>query len=100
MRHYETFDEFFVNRPVGATLVGIEMGGEPLSEFTHPRNAVYLLGAEDYGLPPDILEKCNKVVSLQAIRQASYNVAVAGSIVLYDRVFRATTKAPKVSAHA
>lgn len=87
MRHYENFDEFIANRPVNAVLVGVEMGGEPLAEFVHPRNAVYLLGAEDHGLPPDILAKCNKVVSLQAVRQPSYNVAVAGSLVLYSRVF-------------
>jgi tRNA G18 (ribose-2'-O)-methylase SpoU len=29
MRHYLTFDDFLVARPVGAALVGIEMGGIP-----------------------------------------------------------------------
>ena len=87
LRHYLTFDDFILNLPVDAVLVGIEMGGEPLSEFHHPKNAIYLLGAEDNGLPPDVMEKCNKIVSLQAVRQPSYNVAVAGSLVMYDRLF-------------
>lgn len=53
----------------------------------HPRQAIYLLGAEDHGLPPDVLARCNSVVSLEAVCRPSYNVAVAGSIILYDRIF-------------
>lgn len=87
LRHYLTFAQFLENRPHGALLVGIEMGGTPLAEFSHPRNAVYLLGAEDHGLSKEALAACNHVVSLQAVRQTSYNVAVAGSLVMYDRVF-------------
>ncbi len=85
LRHFRMFDEFLVQRPMGAILIGVEMDGVQLSEFTHPKQAIYLLGAEDYGLPPDILKKCNLVVSLEAVRTASYNVAVAGSLVMYDR---------------
>jgi len=87
LRHYRTFDEFLANRPIGALLVGIEMGGEPVSTFKHPHNAIYLLGAEDHGLPKEIADKCNRLVSIQAVRQESYNVAVTGSIVMYDRIF-------------
>lgn len=87
LRHYLDMDDFRHHRPVGAVLIGIEMDGTPLSEFTHPKQAIYLLGAEDHGLPPEVLEHCNCVVSLGAVRRASYNVAVAGSIVLYNRVY-------------
>ena len=87
LRHYETFEKFLQNRPHGALVVGIETGGIPLAQFSHPRNAVYLLGAEDHGLSKAALAYCNTIVSLQAVRQASYNVAVAGSLVMYDRVF-------------
>lgn len=87
MRNYESFEQFLAHRPVHAVLVGIEMGGIPLSEFDHPPQAIYLLGAEDIGLPGYVLEKCQLVVSLEAMTRPSYNVAVAGSIVLYDRVF-------------
>ena len=87
LRHYETFDECLSDRPEGAVLVGIETGGIPLSRFRHPTQAIYLLGAEDYGLPKKVLRQCNVVVSLESIGPPSYNVAVAGSIVMYHRVF-------------
>lgn len=89
LRHFETFDDFLASRPSGAVLVGIEMGGTPLREFKHPEKAVYLLGSEDSGLPPKILAQCNEVISLDAVRRASYNLAVTGSIVMYHRVFLA-----------
>jgi len=86
LRHYIDYDDFTSHRPQGAVLVGIEMEGIPLSEYTHHRQAIYLLGAEDYGLPESIRERCNHIVSLEAINVLSYNVAVAGSIVMYDRM--------------
>lgn len=87
MRHYSDFQQFKQFMPSNAVLVGVEMGGSPLSNFAHPKSCVYLLGAEDYGLPPEILAECNCVVSLESINQPSYNVAVAGSIVMYSRVY-------------
>lgn len=87
LRHFQDFEEFSVARPTGAVLIGVEMGGKPLSKFSHPERAIYLLGAEDHGLPKQICDKCNQIVSLEAIRGLSYNVAVAGSIILYDRCF-------------
>jgi tRNA G18 (ribose-2'-O)-methylase SpoU len=88
LRHYETFEDFKSNRPVGAVLIGVEIGGQKLSSFIHPQSAIYLLGAEDHGLPPDILKYCNTIISLEAINRPSYNVVVAGSLVMYHRVFK------------
>ncbi len=87
LRHYLTFEEFLLARPVGAQLIGIEMGGQPLAAFQHPERAVYLLGSEATGLPERILRRCNAVVAIEAVNKASYNLAVAGSIVLYHRLF-------------
>lgn len=87
VRHFATFAEFQDARPMGARLVGIEMGGKSLGESSHPQSAVYLLGAEDHGLPPDVLAECQQVISLDAVRVPSYNVAVAGSLVMYHRNF-------------
>jgi len=56
LRHYLDLDEFKKFRPIGAVLVGIEMDGCPLSRFVHPKQAVYLLGAEDHGLPDEVRE--------------------------------------------
>ena len=87
LRNYVDYDDFAKHRPEGAVLVGIEMDGIPLSEYPHKRQAIYLLGAEDYGLPDAIRERCNHIVSIESVNQPSYNVAVAGSIVMYHRVF-------------
>lgn len=87
LRHYLTFEDFLLARPVGAQLIGIEMNGQPLSTFQHPERAIYLLGSEANGLPGRILRQCNAVVALEAVNKASYNLAVAGSIVLYHRLF-------------
>jgi tRNA G18 (ribose-2'-O)-methylase SpoU len=87
LRCYPTFEDFLENRPQGAQLVGIEMGGTPLAGFQHPSRALYLLGSEANGLPAKVLEKCNAVIALEAVRQVSFNVAVTGSIVMYHRMF-------------
>jgi len=85
LRHYDSFDEFSKSLPMQASLIAVEMGGRKLENFVHPKQAIYLLGAEDYGLPQEILDKCRLVVSIGSMRTFSYNVAVAGSIVMYSR---------------
>jgi tRNA G18 (ribose-2'-O)-methylase SpoU len=89
LRNYSNFNDFYCNIPYNCKLVGVEMGGKILSDFIHPERAIYLLGAEDHGLPQGIVDKCHHLVSLDAVNVNSYNVAVAGGIVLYNRVFGA-----------
>lgn len=84
-RVYPDFEGFLAARPYDAQIIGVEMGGEPLSRFVHPARAVYLLGAEDDGLPPQVKAKCQRIVSIEACRSESFNVAVAGSIVMWHR---------------
>jgi tRNA G18 (ribose-2'-O)-methylase SpoU len=99
LRNFENFDQFLAQRPINTLLVGIEMGGTPLGLFDHPPQAIYLLGAEDFGLPNVVLDKCNCIVSLEAMVKASYNLAVAGSIVMYDRVFGNRMAFPPIAKH-
>lgn len=87
LRTYLSFEDFLANRPSGAQLIGVEMGGQPLAGFDHPEQAIYLLGSEAMGLPEHVLQQCQAVIGLESIRYPSYNLAVAGSIVLYHRVF-------------
>lgn len=89
LRNYPTFEDFLANRPVGALLIGVEIGGQPLSTFVHPERAIYLLGSEAAGLPESVLKQCNAVIGLESVNYPSYNLAVAGSLVLYHRVFLA-----------
>ena len=84
-REFADLAEFLRSMPFSCPLVGVEMGGKPLAGFTHPETAIYLLGSEDNGLSKATLDCCHHVVSLPSVRTASYNVAVAGSLVMFDR---------------
>lgn len=85
LREYRCIEDFLEHRPFSCPIIGIEMGGQNLSTFAHPEQAIYLLGAEDSGLSTKELAACNQLISLQSARTNSFNVAVAGSLVMYDR---------------
>jgi tRNA (guanosine-2'-O-)-methyltransferase len=93
---FDTFEAFFEAMPFDSRLIGIEFGerSEELQFFKHPERAIYLLGAEDHGLPRSIQEKCNKLISIPSVRMPSFNVAVAGSIVMYDRIAKNRSPIP------
>jgi tRNA G18 (ribose-2'-O)-methylase SpoU len=84
-REFADFDAFHDALPYDCPVVAVEMGGKSLGKFTHPERAIYLLGAEDHGIPDRVLARCHHVIALPSIRTESYNVAVAGSLVMYDR---------------
>ena len=88
---YDSFDHFYNSMPHSTQLVGIEMGETvaTLSQFTHPPRASYLLGAEDNGLPDAVINRCHHLVKLPG--KSSLNVAVTGSIVIYDRISKRHT---------
>jgi tRNA G18 (ribose-2'-O)-methylase SpoU len=86
---FTDIDDLISHLPYACPLVAVEMGYEPLRGFLHPQRCAYLLGAEDHGLPSDIISRCQEAISLEAERMASYNVAVAGSLVMYDRFVKA-----------
>ena len=98
LHHYADLLDLLTHLPHGCPLVGVELadGAVPLPEFTHPPRALYLLGAEDYGLPVSVLRRCHHVVQIPAEQPYSLNVSVAGSIVIADRYFRATAAARSV----
>ena len=83
---FKNFEEFYQSMPYGARLIGIELdaNAKDIGNFKHPDTAVYLLGAEDHGLPERVMNDCHQLVKLKG--DTSMNVAVAGSIVLYDRI--------------
>ena len=82
---YADYDDFFRHIPYGCPVIGVELddNATPLREFKHPEHCIYLLGAEDHGIPQNILSRCQETVQL--LGDYCYNVAVAGSIVMYDR---------------
>lgn len=90
MYAHEDWASFARSAPRGAVWVAIEMGGVPLQDFAHPPRAVYVLGSEDNGLNRPIVEACQCHVALPHWmgRSASYNVAMAGTMVMYDRMLK------------
>ena len=85
---YPDYETFRSSLPKGSKLVGIELDEQsvPLATYSHPQRAVYLLGAEDFGLPPEVIATCDDIVQIPG--KASLNVSVAGSIVIYDRLLK------------
>lgn len=83
---YETLDDFTAARPSDCPLIGVELSDSatPLAEFTHPDRAIYLLGAEDHGMSKQAMAKCQRLIVLPG--EHSMNVAVAGSLVMADRI--------------
>lgn len=84
--HYRDIEDLKCHLPCGARLIGVEMtaSAEMLSAYSHPKRAVYLLGGEATGLPPKALASCHQQIKLPG--DFSLNVAVAGSIVMHDRI--------------
>lgn len=84
--HFKTFDELKGNLPYSTKLVAVEMGESAiaLGEYEHPDRTVYLLGNEISGLPSQVVEQCHSLIKLPG--ECSLNVAVTGSIVMYDRI--------------
>lgn len=87
--NYKTIDDLIEHLPHACPIVAVELceNARQLNNFCHPLSACYLLGAEDVGLPKHILDKCPSRVVVPKAKQC-LNVAVAGSIVMYDRVIK------------
>jgi tRNA G18 (ribose-2'-O)-methylase SpoU len=82
--HWETPSDMAL--PQGCRLVGVELveGAVELPSFRHPLQAAYILGPERGELSPEILERCDHIVKIPTA--FCINVAMAGAIVMYDRV--------------
>ena len=86
--HYSDWDDMFQHVPYGCPVVAIELDDNsiPLETFVHPERCIYLLGAEDSGIPRNILNRCYATVQLLGDR--CMNVSTVGSIVMYDRAVK------------
>jgi tRNA G18 (ribose-2'-O)-methylase SpoU len=83
--NYLSLEDFKKSIPYSCRVVGIEIipGARPLKGYVHPKQACYLLGAEDHGLTKEALAMCHDIIYLPG--NYCLNVSVAGSIVMYDR---------------
>lgn len=82
---HDTWEDFKANIPRGCDIVAVELDkkSKPIERMSHPERAIYLLGAEDYGISEDVLNDCDRIIQLPG--EYCLNVSVAGSIVMYDR---------------
>ncbi len=74
--------------PRECALVGVELLDDAvdLPSFRHPLNAAYVLGPERSGLSPAVLAQCRHVIRIPT--RFALNLAIAGAIVLYDRLLQ------------
>jgi tRNA G18 (ribose-2'-O)-methylase SpoU len=77
-----------ITLPAGCVLVGVELREDAvdLPSFRHPLNAAYVLGPERSSLSPAVLARCRHVIRIPT--RFSLNLAVAGALVLYDRLLQ------------
>jgi tRNA(Leu) C34 or U34 (ribose-2'-O)-methylase TrmL len=82
---FETVNELNYSIPF-AELVAVEItdDAQSLVNFKHPERAIYLLGAEDHGIPPSVLERCQHKIYIPSSH--CFNVSAVGSMVMYDRM--------------
>lgn len=82
--NWATADELVL--PLHCKLVGVELIDDAidLPSFRHPPHAAYVLGPELGVLSDAILSRCDYVIKIPTA--FCINVAMAGAIVMYDRV--------------
>lgn len=81
---YQSAEE--MRLPDECRLVGVELTPDAveLPSFRHPSRAAYILGPEGGSLSPAMIERCEFVVKIPM--DFCINVAMAGAIVMYDRM--------------
>ena len=84
--HYNWLEIGDMALPEGCRLVGVELTDDAvdLPSFRHPLRAAYVLGPERGSLSPELIARCDWVVKIPTA--FCINVAMAGAVVMYDRV--------------
>ena len=84
--HFPTVRDYRVSAAFDWVPIAVELtaSAEDLCRFIHPQRCVYLLGPEDGSISKEALAMCKYTVSIPS--RGCLNLAVAGSIVMYDRI--------------
>ncbi len=72
--------------PESTRLVAVELvvGAQPLPEYEHPQDALYVFGPEDGNLPQEIVDAADDVVYMPTV--GCMNLAASVNVLLYDRM--------------
>lgn len=90
MFEYNKWEDFII--PKDCKLIGVEIDNRSknLAKFVHPERSIYILGSEKFGLPENVMKKCDALVYIDTNR--CMNVASVAGIVMYDRTTKYGTK--------
>lgn len=73
----------FLSEYESSQIMALELGGENINTFDFPKRGVAILGSEEFGVSPQIMEKCGIRVTIpMAGTKGSLNVSVAAGILL------------------
>lgn len=92
LMQFDSWEQAWPHLPHEWEPVAVELcpRAKSLVSFVHPKQAIYLLGKEDGNVSEYVLNRCQGVVQIPSL--LCLNVAVAGSIVMYDRLAKETAK--------
>ena len=85
----------------GRRIITIEMSDNAvtLDDYDHPEDAVYILGSEDKGIDLDTYgHLIDDVITIPSDRSWSLNVAIAHSMVEWDRRMKTRVREPLLSS--
>lgn len=87
LHHFADIDDLVTHLPHSCPLVGVEQDprAASLTVYQHRPRALYLLGAEDHGLPQAVVDRCHDLVQIPSAVPWPLNVASAGTVVLAHR---------------
>jgi len=82
---FRPMDKIRAELGIDFTPVAIELlpSSEPLNQFEHPEDALYVFGPEDGSLPTGIRSACHRFVTIPS--KHCLNLAAAVNVTLYDR---------------
>lgn len=82
-------------RKSGCRIIAVELDSNAtdVTRFTHPEDALYIIGSEDKGISPEILNDVDEVVVIPSQKPWSFNAADSATIVMYDRYFKSLSPA-------
>ena len=72
----------------GRRIALVPHDGTPLGEVELGEPVMFVLGAEREGIPDDVLATCDERATIPIAGAESLNVAMAGTIALYERARR------------
>ncbi len=77
-------DDALLNMPIKTVVIELVENAIPLPEFTHPDDALYILGPEDGSVPQAVIDSADHVVYIPTT--GCMNLAATANVILYDRL--------------